>query len=819
VTVLDLKPNSQDTSAFYLGNIYEVLIDPNVTRTSPSPAAILTTFSPPRNAVWVNLLWFLSLVLSLSCALLATSLQKWARRYIRLTQPARCSPEKRARMRAFFADGVDKMQIHLAVEGLPTLLHISLFLFFGGMVIYLHNINHEIFFYVIGCIGLFSLVYGLITLLPLIWKDSPYHSPLSNLAWSLYASTLYIIFEILSFVTFRPSRSIDGSNQTGTRLHDLKDRYRGLMLGGVERVAEEIALKRSSEIDIRILDWTISALGDEDTLENLFEAIPGFFNSRIVERPEGDFTEEFFQKFRNVLDGFLGRTWSSNSVSNVDKLRRLDISMSAMNCIRASEVSSILHDILFEYWEELPQTIEVGQTLVRWCTSDDRRTSQYARSIIGLILGHVRDYDDGWVALAIHTYDIPESDLLENIARGSDSVLLTILIQVARLFIGSDFIVSDVVEMFSEMFSKLDISETLPGQQHDFCTLWNEIRQEARNRRSPKIPLRILRMIRHLYIELHHDTRSALIASTHHSNPILNHVEAYPSCRIGDHHPSSIFHPVSNSRAITLSTQTLSGHSLAATSHHSTSNCSTHSGQSNDASIIIVPPSPSGQTDSQAPAAIESALPSRAPFLHVPFASRDAGRASRVPTSNSSLSTPSSVVFSDPASHPPSRVSPRQSVQSIALLSNPPRSSPTSSALLSRFGARGLVDVGNTSFANAVLQLLVYFPPFRNTFRELDELKRQRGAEDGETGGHATPLVDATARFLEEFTSKEEPPPARQPPQPGEGRASGEDEEKGKEKNVMGSFEPTYLYDAMNENIQLKALLVRCYAYVSVLCC
>jgi len=104
-------------------------------------------------------------------------------------------------------------------------------------------------------------------------------------------------------------------------------------------------------------------------------------------------------------------------------------------------------------------------------------------------------------------------------------------------------------------------------------------------------------------------------------------------------------------------------------------------------------------------------------------------------------------------------------------------------------------------------------------FRELDELKRQRGAEDGETCGYPTPLVDATVRFLEEFVFKEEPRPARQPPQPGEGGTSWEDEEKGKDKDVVDSFEPTYLYDAMNEKSQLKDLLVRCCAHVSVLCC
>jgi hypothetical protein len=103
--------------------------------------------------------------MSLSCALWATSLQQWARRYLRRAQPARCRPEKRARMRAFFAEGVDNMHIPWVVEGLPMLLHLSLFLFFGGLVIFLFNVDHEVFSYVIWWIGLFLMAYGLITLL------------------------------------------------------------------------------------------------------------------------------------------------------------------------------------------------------------------------------------------------------------------------------------------------------------------------------------------------------------------------------------------------------------------------------------------------------------------------------------------------------------------------------------------------------------------------------------------------------------------------------------------------------------------------------
>jgi FtsH-binding integral membrane protein len=106
-------------------------------------------------------------------------------------------------MRAFFAGGVNKMHISWAVEGLPMLLHLSLFLFFGGLAIFLFNVDREVFGYVICWIGLFLMVYGIITVLPFIRRDSPYNSPLSGLAWFLYASINHVTFKILAFITLR----------------------------------------------------------------------------------------------------------------------------------------------------------------------------------------------------------------------------------------------------------------------------------------------------------------------------------------------------------------------------------------------------------------------------------------------------------------------------------------------------------------------------------------------------------------------------------------------------------------------------------------
>jgi hypothetical protein len=247
-------------------------------------------------------------------------------------------------MRAFFAEGADKMHIPWAVEGLPMLLHLSLFLFFDGLAIFLFNVHRKVFIYVISWIGLVWLMYGLITLLPIIRRDSPYHSPLSTPAWFLYASIHHVTFKILAFITFRDPWSV----QTWERCEDLKDRYQGWILGGVEKAAEETALKRSSEIDVQILDWTISAHcdSDDDSLKRFLEAIPGFFNSKLVKYLKIKFPWKHRNDFRNALAAFLVRTWSSNSIDDSEKDRRLDISINAINQFSETHDPFILDDIL-----------------------------------------------------------------------------------------------------------------------------------------------------------------------------------------------------------------------------------------------------------------------------------------------------------------------------------------------------------------------------------------------------------------------------------------------------------------------------------------
>ena len=149
---------------------------------TPSPSL---PFRPSPGSIRLNALWFLSLCLSLTCALVATLMQQWARNYLRMAQ-ARCSdPAAQARMRAFAFDGVSKFHMSHALELVPLLLHISVFLFFLGMVEFLFPINNTVMFVVLGFVIAVVCTYLLLTIFPLSCLNFPYSTPLSPLVWRL----------------------------------------------------------------------------------------------------------------------------------------------------------------------------------------------------------------------------------------------------------------------------------------------------------------------------------------------------------------------------------------------------------------------------------------------------------------------------------------------------------------------------------------------------------------------------------------------------------------------------------------------------------
>jgi hypothetical protein len=199
----NLSPSSGDTTVTLLAQISQQLAGvPYETLPQNLTAARNASFKPTNSAVRVNVLWFLSLVLSLTSALSATLLQQWARRYLELTQH-RGAPHKRARIRAYVFDGVQGTNMYRAVEAMPLLLHISVFLFLAGLVDFLFPINDTVAFYILGYISAFISVYAILTVLPNLVLNCPYRTPLSGFAWRIsQVSALAILLLI---------RQIEGS--------------------------------------------------------------------------------------------------------------------------------------------------------------------------------------------------------------------------------------------------------------------------------------------------------------------------------------------------------------------------------------------------------------------------------------------------------------------------------------------------------------------------------------------------------------------------------------------------------------------------------
>lgn len=104
VVFQDLRPNPQDTSAFYLRLIYQVLANPNISQLeAPITLATPPAFSPPLYAIVTNAFWFLAASCTITSAALAMLLQEWAHRYLRITRQPHFTPDQRARVREIFS--------------------------------------------------------------------------------------------------------------------------------------------------------------------------------------------------------------------------------------------------------------------------------------------------------------------------------------------------------------------------------------------------------------------------------------------------------------------------------------------------------------------------------------------------------------------------------------------------------------------------------------------------------------------------------------------------------------------------------------------
>ncbi|KAI9449975.1 hypothetical protein BJY52DRAFT_1126253, partial [Lactarius psammicola] len=175
ISYQNLQQDPNVTTQSLLAQISQQLSNSTASGTTTGPS-IQTSFAPAASVVFINSVWFLSLVLSLTCALMATLLQQWARRYLQMVQRNH-APHVRAHIREYFARGARRFGISGLVDVLPFLLLISVLLFFAGLVVFAFRANHVVAYLTLAIVAFCLLSYLTLTLTPLISHDCPYHTP------------------------------------------------------------------------------------------------------------------------------------------------------------------------------------------------------------------------------------------------------------------------------------------------------------------------------------------------------------------------------------------------------------------------------------------------------------------------------------------------------------------------------------------------------------------------------------------------------------------------------------------------------------------
>ncbi|KAF7350266.1 hypothetical protein MVEN_01330500 [Mycena venus] len=248
-----LNPDPNDSTNMLLNQISQQLAA--ASNGTPFQIAQSTPkFSAPATSIICNALWFTSLGLSLTCALIATLLEQWARDFIHRAD-MRSAPVIRARIFSYLYYGLKRFNMHAVVDIIPLLLHASLLFFLAGLVAFLIPVNSTMTAIAGANLLIVAAIYSILTILPLYYLDCPYRTPLSGAFWRLWRKVERIF-----------SRAVSANSSEGESVPFHEET--------VVEVMSRSAMTNSEARDYRALVWTVKSLADDMELEPFVEAIP-----------------------------------------------------------------------------------------------------------------------------------------------------------------------------------------------------------------------------------------------------------------------------------------------------------------------------------------------------------------------------------------------------------------------------------------------------------------------------------------------------------------------------------------------------------------
>ncbi|KAH7096511.1 hypothetical protein BKA62DRAFT_590278, partial [Auriculariales sp. MPI-PUGE-AT-0066] len=138
-----------------------------------STVSVTAPFQPDNGARWINGLWFTSLMLALIVSLLAILVKQWLVQYMSLMRSSAGHARHWALRHFALRRGLSKWGVEPFISCLAVLLHISLFLFFIGLVRFIHPLDGIIATVIIVMSAMTAGFYLASTIAPLIWTECP----------------------------------------------------------------------------------------------------------------------------------------------------------------------------------------------------------------------------------------------------------------------------------------------------------------------------------------------------------------------------------------------------------------------------------------------------------------------------------------------------------------------------------------------------------------------------------------------------------------------------------------------------------------------
>ena len=269
-----LQVNSTDQSVYYQNQSAQILdrisqqlasvggqIPTNVSPPPPypTPPSPYPPFHPLASDRRVNVVWLISLICSLSAALLATLVQQWYRAYMSVLQKSR-DPLKAARVRLFLFEGIER--IPAVAEAVPGLIHLSLILFFVGLCDYIRHIDLAVFVAtlvpVVVCVGLYF--YSVVE--PAWNPQSPFRS---GFIW-------YLVRELPLYYKRLRGKVVRLAKMQVRQIQSARVDVRQI------QSAMEPTEKRKKR-DMHAIQWLVDNLnGRRNDMETFVLSIPGSFN-------------------------------------------------------------------------------------------------------------------------------------------------------------------------------------------------------------------------------------------------------------------------------------------------------------------------------------------------------------------------------------------------------------------------------------------------------------------------------------------------------------------------------------------------------------